>query len=193
MFRVTLQNTWNRHLFLASSLSIPNCIAPVHVHSLNQPRTFENSLFAQKTLSPSFSLFLFLPSFLPSFLLPLLSFLLFSREYCIHTVIHILPGTRSKQWKKKWPLSSQVTASCTHRSVRFFPSRFSFSSPSKDDEARPGAAPYFFTFHTSHPLWEVRKHGTASPGFFFPISNSLPPSLSLSLPRFFKNYPLLYH
>lgn len=27
-----------------------------------------------------------------------------------------------------------------------------------------GAAPYFFTFHTSHSLWEVRKHGTASPG-----------------------------
>ena len=22
------------------------------------------------------------------------------------------------------------------------------------------AAPYFFTFHTSHALWEVRKHGT---------------------------------
>lgn len=25
-----------------------------------------------------------------------------------------------------------------------------------------GAAPYFFTFHTSHSLWEVRKHGTVA-------------------------------
>lgn len=24
------------------------------------------------------------------------------------------------------------------------------------------AAPYFFTFHTSHSLWEVRKHGTVA-------------------------------
>lgn len=27
-----------------------------------------------------------------------------------------------------------------------------------------GAAPYFFTFHTSQALWEVRKHGTRRPG-----------------------------
>lgn len=36
-----------------------------------------------------------------------------------------------------------------------------------------GADPYFFTFHTSHSLWEVRKHGTASPGF--EMKNELPP------------------
>lgn len=73
------------------------------------------SLHKKLSLPPSLSFFL--PSFLPSS-----SSFLFSQEYCIHTVIHILPGTRSKQWKKKWPLSSQVTASCIHRSVRFFPS-----------------------------------------------------------------------
>lgn len=33
---------------------------------------------------------------------------------------------------------------------------------SRSPTTHQGAAPYFFTFHTSHSLWEVRKHGTVA-------------------------------
>lgn len=39
-------------------------------------------------------------------------------------------------------------------------SKSDFSAMTPDD--LPGAAPYFFTFHMSHLLWEVRKHGTVA-------------------------------
>ena len=139
------------------------------------------SLHKKLSLPPSLSFSSFLPFFLPSSFLFFLSS--FSRENIVYTPLSTYYREQEVNSEKKSDHSRLKLLPAVHTdpSVSFLLPRFSFSSPSKDDEARPGAAPYFFTFHTSHPLWEVRKHGTASPGFFFPISNSLPPSLSLSL------------
>ncbi|KAK9307697.1 hypothetical protein QLX08_002095 [Tetragonisca angustula] len=60
-----------------------------------------------------------------------------------------------------------------------------------------GADPYFFTFHTSHSLWEVRKHGTASPGFemekinFPPLETTIGPPLPFHRDPIDENRPLL--